>query len=256
MKLSEALSKVQAVIKGAVKDSQNPFFKSTYADLTSVWEACRKPLTDNGFAVIQLSDTLPDKDDYVVIETVLAHSSGEWIKGRLAMKPVKNDPQSIGSCITYARRYALSAMVGIAPEDDDGNQASAKESEKKESTKTRQQPQDKGNGGPGTGKTDGGNNKATNQGAPSGQAPGSGSTQQFITEQIKKAIEAIAAKNKFSLDMVKEFFLFNNVIGKDGTGAPVLEKLTLAAGQKVLTQTPLFIEKFSEWAKAKEAGKH
>jgi len=56
----------------------------------------------------------------VVVETMLCHSSGEWIKGKLAMKPVKNDPQGIGSCITYARRYSLAAIVGISPEDDDG----------------------------------------------------------------------------------------------------------------------------------------
>jgi hypothetical protein len=124
--LSKALSKVQSILTGAKMDSDNPFFKSKYADLTSVWEACRKPLTDNGLAVIQTPCTIPDKPEYVVIETILTHSSGEWIKGRLAMKPVKQDPQGIGSCITYARRYSLASLVGICPEDDDGNAASGK----------------------------------------------------------------------------------------------------------------------------------
>jgi len=125
-KLAEALAKAQSVMTGAIKDSDNPFFKSRYADLSSVWDACRKPLTENGLAVIQTTCTMPETPEYVVVETILTHTSGEWIKGRLAMKPVKQDPQAIGSCITYARRYALAAMVGIAPEDDDANAASGK----------------------------------------------------------------------------------------------------------------------------------
>ena len=123
-KLSEALAKAQGSMTGAVKDSANPFFKSKYADLSSVWEACRKPLSDNGLSVVQTSEFLPEHPDMVCIVTSLNHSSGEWIRGRLAVKPVKTDPQSVGSCITYLRRYSLQSMVGIAPEDDDGNAAS------------------------------------------------------------------------------------------------------------------------------------
>jgi hypothetical protein len=103
-------------MRGAVKDSANPFFKSKYADLASIWDACREPLSKNELAIIQI----PQCDG---IETILAHSSGEWIKGFLKISPAKQDAQSIGSALTYARRYALAAMVGIAPEDDDGNAA-------------------------------------------------------------------------------------------------------------------------------------
>jgi hypothetical protein len=122
-KLAEALAKAQGVMEGASKDSNNPFFKSKYSSLSAVWDACRKPLADNGLMVVQATDADPDM---VVVDTRLCHSSGEWIQGRLVMKPVKADPQGIGSCLTYARRYALSAMVGIAPEDDDGNAATGK----------------------------------------------------------------------------------------------------------------------------------
>jgi hypothetical protein len=119
--LAAALAKAQGDLKGAVKDSANPFFKSKYADLASVWDACRTPLSKNGLSIIQTHVPSPDE---VVVETTLAHSSGQWISSVLSAKPVKNDPQGIGSCITYLRRYSLSSMVGIAPEDDDGNAAS------------------------------------------------------------------------------------------------------------------------------------
>lgn len=123
-KLAEALAKAQGVMEGASKDASNPFFKSKYADLASVWDACRKPLSDNGLSVVQMSRFIPEQPDLVCIETMLIHSSGEWIRGQLAVKPVKSDPQSVGSCITYLRRYSLQSIVGIAPEDDDGNAAS------------------------------------------------------------------------------------------------------------------------------------
>lgn len=119
-KLALALSKAQGAMGPALKDAENPYFKSKYADLASVWEAIRKPLADNGLAIVQQvsSDTLS-----ITVSTVLMHSSGQWVKSELKMKPVKNDPQSVGSCITYARRYDLSAMVGVAPEEDDGDAA-------------------------------------------------------------------------------------------------------------------------------------
>lgn len=123
-KLSEALAKAQAVIEGAKKDSANPYFKSKYADLASVWDACRKPLTDNGLSVIQTGLFDTTNPDMVIIETTLSHASGEWVSGIMAAKPVKTDPQSIGSCVTYLRRYSLSAIAGVSPEDDDANTAS------------------------------------------------------------------------------------------------------------------------------------
>ena len=119
--LAAALAKAQSEMKGAVKDSNNPFFKSKYADLSSVWDACRAPLTKNGISVVQMPSAA---EDVITVDTTLLHSSGQWISSSLYARPSKNDPQGIGSCITYLRRYSLSAMVGIAPEDDDGNAAS------------------------------------------------------------------------------------------------------------------------------------
>lgn len=119
-KLVAALAKAQGSIEGASKDKTNPHFKSDYADLASVWAACRAQLSKNKLAVIQTTSADGHK---VTVETVLAHSSGEWISGTLTMTAQQNTPQAIGSCITYARRYALAAMVGVAPEDDDGNAA-------------------------------------------------------------------------------------------------------------------------------------
>jgi len=120
--LAKALSVAQGQIKGALKDSNNPFFKSKYADLSSVWEACREQLSKNGLSVIQTTCDAPDKGVSVV--TTLAHESGQWIRGHLTLEPKDKTPQGYGSAITYARRYALAAIVGVAPEDDDGNAAS------------------------------------------------------------------------------------------------------------------------------------
>ena len=120
--LAEALSKAQRTMKNAVKDSSNPFFKSKYADLASVSDACREELSANGLAVVQLPTM---RDGKMVLEYMLMHSSGEFIGSELEMTPVKSDPQGIGSAITYARRYTLAAITGVATEDDDGNAASA-----------------------------------------------------------------------------------------------------------------------------------
>ena len=123
-KLAEALSKAQGEIEGARMDSSNPFFKSKYADLTSVWEACRKPLTKHGLSIIQSPGYICESPEYISLTTRMCHISGEWVEDVIAMKPVKPDPQSVGSLITYMRRYSLQSFVGVAPEDDDGNAAS------------------------------------------------------------------------------------------------------------------------------------
>ncbi len=130
--LAGALSKAQGAMKGAVKDSANPFFKSKYADLASVWDACREPLSSNGLSVLQ---TTSFDEKGIKLVTMLLHTSGEWVSGELPVKPVKDDPQGMGSAMTYTRRYGLSAIVGIAPEDDDGNAASGKKADSKESEK-------------------------------------------------------------------------------------------------------------------------
>ena len=121
--LTAALSKAQGEITGALKDSSNPFFKSKYADLAACWDACRSQLSKHGLSVIQ---TTEKTDTGVCVVTLLAHSSGQWIRGRLHMTPKDASPQGIGSAITYARRYALAGIVGLAQVDDDGNAASGK----------------------------------------------------------------------------------------------------------------------------------
>lgn len=122
-KLAGALAKAQGKITGALKDSSNPFFKSKYADLAACWDACRSQLSDNGLSVIQLTDV---DDQGVLVVTTLAHESGQWVRGKLRMMPKDATPQGIGSAITYARRYALAAVVGLAQVDDDGNAASGR----------------------------------------------------------------------------------------------------------------------------------
>lgn len=118
--LTSALATAQGVIEGASKDSSNPFFKSSYADLASVWDAIRKPLSDNGLSVMQL----PSADGArVTVTTILAHKSGQFISSELTMTAKEDAPQAIGSAITYARRYALQSIAGVAPEDDDGERA-------------------------------------------------------------------------------------------------------------------------------------
>lgn len=118
--IAAALSKAQGVMEGAAKDAANPFFKSKYADLASVWEACRKALTSNGLCVVQTPTADGPK---VSVETMLAHTSGQWIKDILTAEAKDASPQAVGSTITYLRRYALQSIAGVAPEDDDGEAA-------------------------------------------------------------------------------------------------------------------------------------
>lgn len=118
--LAKAMVKVQAALKPALKDSKNPFFQSKYADLESVWEACRAPLIENGISVIQ---TMAFENGTDILETILLHTSGQYLTSRLRIAPIKPDPQAMGSAITYARRYALAALIGVVQADDDGEAA-------------------------------------------------------------------------------------------------------------------------------------
>lgn len=118
--LAGALAAAQGLIENATKDSANPFFKSKYADLAAVWDAIRKPLSENGIAIIQSPSA---EESAVTIITLLVHKSGQWIKSTLTVHAKDETPQAVGSAITYARRYALQSITGVAPEDDDGNGA-------------------------------------------------------------------------------------------------------------------------------------
>lgn len=112
-----ALSKAQAKMGALLKNAANPHLKSKYADLGAVLDACQPALQDNGFAIMQPCG----KDEHgQYVETVLAHSSGEAFTSRVYLVIGKQDMQGLGSAITYARRYGLMGMAGLAPEDDDG----------------------------------------------------------------------------------------------------------------------------------------
>src|SRR5277367_1225857 len=123
--LASALSQAQGQITGALKDSANPFFKSKYADLASCWDACRAALSTHGLAVAQFPTT---EDGKTYLVTHLLHTSGQWMRSSLAVQPKDDSPQAMGSALTYARRYALTAVVGVAQVDDDGNAASGRSS--------------------------------------------------------------------------------------------------------------------------------
>jgi hypothetical protein len=119
--LATALNKVQQTELFALTDKENPFFKSKYADLSSVWSVARKPLTENGLSVSQTMDKGSNGDPVII--TTLFHNSGQWLRGRLEIPAPKKDPQSFGAAITYGRRYSLAAILGICPEDDDAESA-------------------------------------------------------------------------------------------------------------------------------------
>lgn len=121
--LAGALAKAQGEMRPAAKDAVNPHFKSRYADLGAVWEACRVPLTSNGLSVIQApADSEPGR---LALTTFLLHSSGEWLSTTYSLKLSQDTAHGAGSALTYLRRYALAALVGVvADEDDDGNTAS------------------------------------------------------------------------------------------------------------------------------------
>jgi hypothetical protein len=119
--LAKALSKAQHDFGPLVKGASNPFFKSKYADLSGVMDVARGPLAENGLCFVQTNE--PDDPGFLTVETTLMHSSGEWVAGRIRIPLVKSDPQGYGSAMTYARRYALQAILGLAAEDDDAESA-------------------------------------------------------------------------------------------------------------------------------------
>lgn len=117
--LVAALSKAQRKMEPAKFNRVNPYFKNRYADFRSCMDACRVPLADNGLSVMHYCETINDKLNLV---TMLAHTSGQWIKSQFPLNTKNMDSQSIGSAMTYAKRYSLSALLGIVSdeEDDDG----------------------------------------------------------------------------------------------------------------------------------------
>lgn len=120
--IAPAFLKAQKDMEAVTKDAKNPFFKSDYATLNAVVEACKEPLNSNGISIMQ-----PVNGDYV--ETVLMHESGEFFACQTALVVKENNnPQALGSAISYARRYGLMSMLGLPAEDDDGEKAMARDS--------------------------------------------------------------------------------------------------------------------------------
>jgi hypothetical protein len=126
--LAASLCKAQAEMGGAVKDSKNPFFKSDYADLTSVIKAIKEPFANHGLSYTQF----PTNDDgRIGVSTLLMHESGEYLEHSYTLPTTKADPQAAGSAITYARRYALQSIAGIPTADDDAESAMIRNNQSK-----------------------------------------------------------------------------------------------------------------------------
>lgn len=134
--LAASLCKAQAEMGGAVKDSKNPFFKSDYADLTSVIKAIKEPFANHGLSYTQF----PTNDDgRIGVSTLLMHESGEYLEHSYTLPTTKADPQAAGSAITYARRYALQSIAGIPTADDDAESAMIRNNQSKNAVLSEEQ---------------------------------------------------------------------------------------------------------------------
>jgi len=129
MKMSEAINELaaalchaQAEIEAADKDGRGNYGR--YTTLLSVWDACKPALTKHGLSVAQFAE--PSEPGTLALTTMLVHKSGQFIAGTETLPLAKSDPQGYGSALTYARRYGLAAMVGVCPDDDDADTASAR----------------------------------------------------------------------------------------------------------------------------------
>jgi hypothetical protein len=120
-KIIPALLKAQSEMGAVKKSAVNPFFKSRYADLYSVQQAVEEPLAKNGLVIVQ-GCGLGVNGNFVY--TTLFHESGQWIKSEVPLILAKQDPQGVGSAVTYFRRYGIVSMLNLEQEDDDGNAAS------------------------------------------------------------------------------------------------------------------------------------
>jgi hypothetical protein len=131
--LFTALAAAQAEMEAATKDSNNPFFKSKYADLNSVMGAVKPALAKHGLAFVQVCHDAPNA---AKIETLIVHDSGQQLScGAVSVPVAKNDAQGYGSALTYARRYSLAAAFGVGAEDDDGNAAAKAKPTKEEKSR-------------------------------------------------------------------------------------------------------------------------
>ncbi len=128
-KLLEALSKMQGMLDNAKKESKNPYFKSKYADLANCIDTAKKPMAECGLSLTQHCSF---KNNQVQCVTILGHTSGQLIASTLNVPVAKMDAQGIGSAITYARRYSMTAVIGLTQKDDDGESSVIHEEESEE----------------------------------------------------------------------------------------------------------------------------
>ncbi len=135
--LATALAKAQGQLENASKSSTNPHFKSKYADLAEVINTVRPVFAEHGLSVMQCPSFA---DGIVSVETIVMHSSGEWMASTVSAPVSKQDAQGVGSAITYCRRYSLAAVAGIAQEDDDANSAVGKGPAKQTTVAIKKQP--------------------------------------------------------------------------------------------------------------------
>jgi len=125
--IAKSLKLFQSTLKAVKMDATNPFFKSNYATLESCWDTIRKPLAENGLSILQMPES---ENGHINITTMLLHESGEWIKCTYGITPKDNNPQTIGSAITYLRRYGLGMLGIVTDTDDDANSAQSNPKDK------------------------------------------------------------------------------------------------------------------------------
>lgn len=130
--IAAAMAKAQGDLHSAAKSSDNPYFKSKYADLAEVWDTIRQPFTKHGLSIIQ---PVSSSEGHLTIATRVMHQSGQWIESDPLIFPITQKVQDLGSCCTYLRRYSLAAMLGVTQEDDDGNAQAATANTKAEQPK-------------------------------------------------------------------------------------------------------------------------
>lgn len=225
-KLAAALTACQSQLESARKDGKNPHFKSQYATLASVWDAIRDPMTKNGLSVTQTSRVCDGGK--VIIRTTLFHTSGEWIAGELALPPVKQDPQAYGSAITYARRYSLQGILGVCPDDDDGEAAMDRG---KHEPKPEQPPP-----------------------KPAPKPPDPKDNGQFLKDSpaLKKKIEAMIGEAGLDRNMVKQWLFHANKIGLVNE-APSMNTMSVKDALAMVDRWDVTVTAFKNWI-AKQSG--
>lgn len=191
--IAAALAKVQAALQPAEKNATNPHFDRTYADLGSIWNVCRKPLAENGIAIIQ---TVHHAGQGGFLETTLLHTSGEWIASRVPLMLQRQDMQGLGSAITYARRYGLASAVGVAQEDDDGNDAGRGDEGKRSRSRGQGDAPEGGNSRP----------------AAKGKAPNPAEQQEMeaVRTDIDKELQRLGQPVEKTAQVVKDLYKVNS----------------------------------------------